>query len=72
MEDENKIRQKIRFLLSLAERSDEKKRRQALAMLDKLVTDNYPPVKGVPLPSDSLERSYNCYVCYTRGRDYEL
>ena len=63
----------IRILLSRAERSKGKKRREALAMLDKFVTENYPPVKGAPLPSAELERdSYKCNVRYTRGRDYEL
>lgn len=63
----------IGILLSRAERSKGKKRREALAMLDKFVTDNYPPVKGAPLPSDELERdNYNCNVRYTKGRDYEL
>ena len=63
----------IGILLSRAERSKGKKRREALAMLDKFVTDNYPPVKGAPLPSAELERdNYNCNVRYTKGRDYEL
>lgn len=64
----------IGILLSRAERSKGKKRREALAMLDKFVTENYPPVKGAPLPSAELERdSYNnCNVRYTRGMDYEL
>ena len=46
----------IGILLSCAERSKGKKRREALAMLDKFVTDNYPPVKGAPPPSVELER----------------
>lgn len=64
----------IGILLSRAEHSKGKKRREALAMLDKYVTDNYPPVKGAPLPSAELERdsNNNCNVRYTRGRDYEL
>lgn len=62
----------IGILLSRAERSNGKKRREALAMLDKFVTDNYPPVKGAPLPSAELERDSYCNVRYTRGRDYEL
>lgn len=63
----------IGILLSRAEHSKGKKRREALAMLDKYVTDNYPPVKGAPLPSAELERdNYNCNVRYTKGRDYEL
>ena len=63
----------IGILLSRAERSKGKKRREALAMLDKFVTDNYPPVKGAPLPSAELERdNYNCNVRYTKERDYEL
>lgn len=62
----------IGILLSRAEHSKGKKRREALAMLDKFVTDNYPPVKGAPLPSDELERDSYCNVRYTRGRDYEL
>lgn len=63
----------IGILLSRAERSKGKKRREALAMLDKFVTDNYPPVKGAPLPSTELERdNYNCNVRYTKERDYEL
>lgn len=63
----------IGILLSRAERSKGKKRREALGMLDKFVTDNYPPVKGAPLPSAELERdNYNCNVRYTKGRDYEL
>lgn len=63
----------IGILLSRAERSKGKKRREALAMLDKFVTDNYPPVKGAPLPLAELERdNYNCNVRYTKGRDYEL
>ena len=39
----------IGILLSRAERSKGKKRREALAMLDKYVTDTYPPVKGAPM-----------------------
>lgn len=63
----------IGILLSRAERSKGKKRREALAMLDKFVTDNYPPVKGAPLPSAELERENNySNVRYTKGRDYEL
>lgn len=64
----------IGILLSRAEHSKGKKRREALAMLDKYVTDNYPPVKGAPLPSAELERdsNNNCNVRYTRGRNYEL
>ena len=63
----------IRILLSRAERSKGKKRREALAMLDKYVTDTYPPVKGAPLPSAELERENNySNVRYTKGRNYEL
>ncbi|OUN69484.1 hypothetical protein [Barnesiella sp. An55] len=62
----------IGILLSRAEHSKGKKRREALAMLDKFVTDNYPPVKGAPLPSAELEQDSYCNVRYTRGRDYEL
>ena len=46
---------------------------EALAMLDKYVTDTYPPVKGAPLPSAELERENNySNVRYTKGRNYEL
>lgn len=63
----------IGILLSRAERSKGKKRREALAMLDKYVTDTYPPVKGAPLPSAELERENNySNVRYTKGRNYEL
>ena len=58
---------------TLAERSKGKKRREALAMLDKYVTDTYPPVKGAPLPSAELERENNySNVRYTKRRNYEL
>ena len=63
----------IGILLSRAELSKGKKRREALAMLDKYVTDTYPPVKGAPLPSAELERENNySNVRYTKGRNYEL